>query len=216
MIISHKYRYIFIKTNKTAGTSVEIALSKHCGPTDIVTPISPEDEEMRAAMHGVGPQNYEFMADGKASPFFNHIGADEIVRRIGEKIWDGYFKFCIERNPFDRVISHFYWTYKSGERPTMSRYLDSDLILALKSKGIQLYTRDGKVAVDKVCRYEKLSEELEEVRLRLGIPEPLELPRAKSQFRQDKRNYRDILTEGDKRRIAEIFTEELKLFGYEF
>jgi hypothetical protein len=32
MIVSHRYRYIFIKTKKTTGTSIEIALSRHCGP----------------------------------------------------------------------------------------------------------------------------------------------------------------------------------------
>ena len=47
MILSHRYRYLFLKTNKTAGTSIEIALSKFCGPDDIITPISPEDEAIR-------------------------------------------------------------------------------------------------------------------------------------------------------------------------
>ena len=47
MIISHKYKYIFLKTNKTAGTSIEIALSKHCDHNDIITPISAEDEAIR-------------------------------------------------------------------------------------------------------------------------------------------------------------------------
>lgn len=58
MIISHKYRYIFLKTNKTAGTSVEIALSRFCGPDDIITPITPEDEEIRRELGYPGPQNY--------------------------------------------------------------------------------------------------------------------------------------------------------------
>ena len=36
MIISHKHKFIFIKTKKTTGTSVEIFLSNICGLDDIV------------------------------------------------------------------------------------------------------------------------------------------------------------------------------------
>ena len=57
MILSHKHKFIFIKTRKTAGTSIEIALSRFCGKDDIITPISPEDEKIRKKI-GVKPQNY--------------------------------------------------------------------------------------------------------------------------------------------------------------
>ena len=59
MIASHQHRFIFLKTRKTAGTSVEIALSKVCGPDDIITEISPEDEELRQAAGGRPPQNFQ-------------------------------------------------------------------------------------------------------------------------------------------------------------
>ena len=36
MIISHLGRYCFVKTRKTAGTSIEMALAEHLGPEGIV------------------------------------------------------------------------------------------------------------------------------------------------------------------------------------
>ena len=59
MIISHKHKFIFIKTRKVGGTSVEIAMSKYLGSGDIVTPITPEDEEMRRSKGFVSCQNYK-------------------------------------------------------------------------------------------------------------------------------------------------------------
>ena len=38
MILSHKHKFIFIKTKKTAGTAIEAAISQLCGPDDVITP----------------------------------------------------------------------------------------------------------------------------------------------------------------------------------
>ncbi len=38
MILSHKNRFIFIKTRKTAGTSIEAYLRNFLGENDIATP----------------------------------------------------------------------------------------------------------------------------------------------------------------------------------
>jgi hypothetical protein len=48
VIVSHRHRFIFIKTTKTAGTSVEMFLRQFCGPDDIVTSLR-RDEEREVA-----------------------------------------------------------------------------------------------------------------------------------------------------------------------
>ena len=58
MILSHDYRFIFVKPKKVAGTSLEILLSQLCGPDDIITPIARKDEATRSRLGFPGPQNY--------------------------------------------------------------------------------------------------------------------------------------------------------------
>jgi len=55
MIVSHEHKFIFLKTKKTAGTSIELALTELCGPEDVITPLTEIDEARRA--NGRGPQN---------------------------------------------------------------------------------------------------------------------------------------------------------------
>ena len=79
MIISHRHRFIFIKTQKTAGTSIEVFLSGLCGPEDVVTPFG-------APEPGHEPRNF--------AGYTNQMTASEIRSRVGEDLWRTYFTFC--------------------------------------------------------------------------------------------------------------------------
>ncbi|MEH6604178.1 MAG: sulfotransferase family 2 domain-containing protein [Pseudomonadales bacterium] len=214
MIVSHKHKFIFLKTKKTAGTSLEIALSKLCGPDDIITPISPEDEQTRKDLGYRGPQNYQISKD---KFFYNHIGCKQIVGLLGPQVWSDYYTFCFERNPWDKVISWYYWEHRQEPRPSMTEFIDSGHAAMVGGPGgFGLYTANNKVVVNKVCRFENLRAELDQLERDLNLPPIPELPRAKSKFRVDKRPYSELMTDTDKDKIAQIFQREIALFGYQF
>ena len=228
MIISHKHRFIFLKTNKTAGTSIEIALSEFCGEKDIITPISSKDEQIRKSLGIRGPQNYKFpfsqyflgnwrrlFNKRKRRLFYNHICASKVKGLIGEEVWNGYYKFCFERNPWDRVISLYYHQTKEP-RPSISEVIQSGRLSVLKKRGFEVYIIDGKLAVDRVYLYEDLNNEIQRISKRFGFPHQPNLPQAKANYRIDKRHYREILSEEESLEISNIFAQEIELFGYEY
>ena len=222
MIVSHKYRFIFLKTAKTAGTSIEIAISKFLGDQDIITPISAPDETIRRDLGYRGPQNYRVPLRqhspveltraiflGRRKKFYNHMPAHEVRDMIGEQTWSDYYKFCFERNPFDRVISLYFWCHKSEPRPTLAEFLEGPENHLLTQRGIDLYTDStGTVCVNRVGRYE--------IRLAVGLPEPLQLPKAKAAHRTDRRHYSELIDTHCRRKIEAMFSRELSLWDYQF
>ena len=211
MIISHKYKFIFIKTKKTAGTSIEIFLSKYCGEEDIITPISPEDEEIRKKLGYRLAQNYQDSEGNQI--FYSHIPASKVKEIIGSEIWDSYYKICFERNPWEKVISFYFWEYKTEPRPSISEFIRANNLKRLFIGENALYLIDNEIAVDRVCYYENLNSELEDFFKKINIIDSdFQLPTAKSKFRKDKRDYRKILSQKDIDYIAKLFKREIETF----
>jgi hypothetical protein len=43
--------------------------------------------------------------------------------RVPPGIWNGYFKFCVDRNPWDKVLSHFHMhAYRLGGALSLDQY----------------------------------------------------------------------------------------------
>ena len=213
VIASHKHRFIFLKTRKTAGTSVEIALSKVCGPDDIITEISPEDEALRRAAGGLPPQN--FASPPLARKAYNHMGAKAVRDLVGAETFADYFTFAIERNPWDAVVSLYFWKYKDrDELPDFEAYVQEIWIEQLANNR-RLYRIRGQMVLDRVLRYEHLDTELREVWDHLGLPGEPDLPRAKGNARPAG-HYRELYSDASRQRVADVFADTIEAFGYEF
>lgn len=246
MIVSHKFGFIFVKTGKVAGTSLEMALSRFLGPEDIVTPVTGNDELDRYRRGFRTAQNFQKTV-GQLRPaewgrwlkaslrsrwrsgegrvlarnqfpkhYWNHMAARDIRDRIGDEVWQRYFKFTVERNPWDKVVSAYYWDRKQQRSLSFREFVLSGAPLTSQ---FERYTVDGRVAMDRILRYERLYPELTELSERLGLPEDvgktMQTLSAKGGYRPtpDVQGFYDDQT----RELVEIcFAREIRLLGFTF
>ncbi|MFC2052881.1 sulfotransferase family 2 domain-containing protein [Chloroflexota bacterium] len=228
MIISHKHKFIFLKTRKTAGTSIEIALSKYCGENDIITKVTRKDEKIREELGYRGPQNFHlhcpkntlrywrrYQPGRKYADFYNHIPAMRVKAIIDREIWKTYIKFCIERNPWDKAVSLYYWrTRNMKPKPNLLEYLQMVDVNHLSN--FEIYSINGDLAVDYVGLYENLDMEIDTIGEMLDLPNKIILPKAKGKTRKDKRDYTNIVGIEEEKIIAKVCEREIALFGYIF
>lgn len=230
MIVSHQHKFIFVKTRKTAGTSIEVFLSSLAGPDAVVTPFTVSEgidhhprnwhrrfnpwpevaDRLRRTRSLRGSGARGALADLRAGrAFYNHMPARLIIARLGRRVWEEYFTFCFERDPWEKTAS-WYWfaTRDDPDRPPFDRWVTT----AELPSDWDLYTLDDRVAVDFVGRFESLQTDLERVLSILGLDVPVELPRAKGGFRPQGDPVR--FDAGANRRIAAVFAREIETFGY--
>ncbi|MBP0617054.1 hypothetical protein [Jiella mangrovi] len=210
MIASFSNNFIFLKTRKTGGTSVEIVLSSWCDAGDVCTVVSPVDEVTRASFGGILP-----VEEYKGAKVFNHMNAAH-VRKIFPTLWRDAFEFTIERHPYEKVISRVYW--RIGRRGgNVDQEYEAELERTLQMGDFvdrDLYSIGGKIVVDEVIDYPDMWPRLSELGRAWGHTVPDEKPNAKGQHRKDRRAAADILSERQKSRIREIAAFEFETFGY--
>ncbi|MFW6285888.1 MAG: hypothetical protein ACOC16_01830 [Nanoarchaeota archaeon] len=102
MIISHKHKFIFVKPTKVAGTSVEINLSKQCGKNDIITKIDSFNDRSDSTKYKIYHRNI-------SEDLSEHLKPQEIKKIVGNRIWDEYYKIGIVRNPWDQIVSRYFY-----------------------------------------------------------------------------------------------------------
>jgi hypothetical protein len=70
--------------------------------------------------------------------------------------------------------------------------------------------------VDRVVKYEHLADSLGEIFTDLGVPFDGSLgTRAKSEYRSDRRPYREVLSDAQMDIVAKDYAQEIRMHGYE-
>lgn len=221
MLVSHQKRFIYLKTLKTAGTSVEIFFEKYCCPIDAYI----ETHATEEIISREGIIGYRGPNPPSEYQYYNHMPAADLRSKIGAETWDSYYKFCVIRNPYDKVVSWWWFRLSENERNLLAKATFDDIKRAFKGYVLdsessfpmdrQIYTIDGAVAVDRFIRYEKLHEDLTAVSKSLGIDfQSGELGTYKSGARMRMESFADYY-DADSTKIVEArYSWEIETFGY--
>ena len=239
VIISHTYKFIFFRTQRVAGSSVEAALSHICGGDDILTPAGEQVQgqhknrdgsnfkiplnhrepgwRLREFLWNIPPIRKKFFLrrlDYSKVDYWSHIPARHVKATIDKQMWNTYYKVSIERNPWDREVSYYSYKYskRTGKRPSFRQYA----FRSAPSPNFSIYSIDGKVVVDQLMRYESLREDFGRFMEHIGAKADIHIPRTNASDRKDGRDYRSNYDDELIRLIANRYQPEIEYCGYSF
>jgi hypothetical protein len=217
MLLSPRYKFLFVHIAKTGGTSVRAALERVRWRDPYYWLMWPCHRMSHLAGHRLGTK------------FPRHAHAIAAQEMLPREIYQSLFKFAFVRNPWDLQVSSFHHIRR--ERPHYlqghDRFADFlrwkldperpyqfHLDTSIELQSDYLVDLHGKLIVDFVGRYERLHEDFDHACRRIGIATPV-LPhrRQASDRSQDYRSYYDDDTA---ERVARYFRADVERFGYCF
>lgn len=202
MIISHSKQFIFLKSPKTASTSTERLLETVCNGEDIIgwrgPPPKPEDTE-----------------------YYNHMNLNQLKEKVAEDDWNTYYKFGNVRNPWDRVVSSYFFRKdvlsKNPHNPTDWEDGESfeQFVLTRKLPGKLSVFFDGFTEMDFLIRFENIEEDIQTVSDTLNLNLNIDLlPHTHEGVRE--KDYKPYYNTETKDFVAQYYAEEIAYLGYTF
>jgi hypothetical protein len=161
--------------------------------------------------------------------------AEEIRQLVGEEVWNSYTKITPIRNPWDKMVSLYYWrTRKRTTIDKVRRFLwlkwSDDPARKMTFRQHIKYLNDiGEINIDRdvisldggipdylYIRFENLHEDMKVICDKIGVPYiPEKLPNKKGGVRK-KQGYHDHYDEKSKDLVANAYDLEIEKFGYSF
>lgn len=224
MIISFAHRFIFIKTHKTASTSIEVALGPLAGPGAVITPIGSHPQHHAQGHRGLFNPLIELPSGtlrnagatirqlAMRKRYYHHMEARRVRARMRPARWDDFFSFCFERNPWDKAYSMYRFLLTRGRYEGSFEQFVFDPRAPMSDWS--LYTIRDRLIVKRVFRYERLEEDFGEACRAVGLDPPVLT--VEKFGGQAPGLYRDQYDDRMRDRVAEVFAREIEAFGYEF
>lgn len=217
MLISHRYRAIFVHIQRTGGNSIRHLFNEMDADALQEVPIDAAKKRLK------------------------HCFISDIHAAVDSELFSGYTKFAVVRNPFDRLFSWYsmfkYNTIAKSEiaggvvrtaalgnavEAAVEPYLDSfESFLTMPNSGLfeRFYYNqfdylqiDDRIAVDYVLRFENLNNDFNALAQAMNFPHLL--PAINQSVRRQ--DYRAAYTQSTRQLVADRFARDLDYFSYSF
>lgn len=217
-LVSHRKRFIFLKTHKTAGTSVEVALEPLCAPEGAETGAHYRDALISDAGI-IGARG----GDTIGQAWKNHMSARSVRRLLGHGAWRRYAKIATVRNPYPRMVSMFHSRMSAAERDQLADAPFDDVRKCFlrwlegrwRSNNLGKLTIGPRYVIDHVVYFERLEEDWSELASGLGLS-ATRLPRLKTGRNLRAEPWTDYYDETGRSLVERGSAFELAFFGYRF
>lgn len=171
---------------------------------------------------------------------FQHYTALEYLGKLGYRDWRSYCTFTFVRNPWDRVVSYYYWRHrrkepdaadtafeqwfirnyrliKGGKHDILNRYYGrsgdpNGWRVKLDNQLYMITDMTDDVILDYVCRYESLQKDFSFIQKRLGFNG--DIPEERRLINRP--DYRNAHTLKTKQLAGELYSKDIEYFGYQY
>ncbi|MGB5819488.1 MAG: sulfotransferase family 2 domain-containing protein [Saonia sp.] len=223
MLISHKKKFVFIHIYKTAGTSVMNVFLPYARLTDRMV----FDFKFTSKIVSFIIRLMNWYDDGQKqfTGVHKHAPATDIRNLIGEKLYNEYFSFIFVRNPFDLIVSLYFYISQSRV------HIDHESVLKMTfSEFVEWYISSKpalqldfvtdpitkKVIVNYIGRFETLNDDMNFIVQRLGLPSERSLQHRNPSKKRKSKDYKSYYDAETRELVASYFQKDLDNFGYCF
>lgn len=216
MLLSIRYKFLFVHIAKTGGTSIRSAMERYKWSDPYRIPLFLASRLSSITNHRI------------ACKFPRHAKIIAAYEMLPKELFDELFKFAFVRNPWDLQVSSYHHILR--ERPHLLTGIDDfeaflrwkldpnrayhyivDTSIELQSDYV--IDLNGNIIVNYIGRYEKLEENFKEVCNKVGITTP-RLPHKRQA--EDRTSYKKYYNDETALLIAEYFKRDIEMFGYSF
>jgi Sulfotransferase family len=184
VMVSHVNKFIFMKTRKTAGTSIEMYLEPFCAPPGHVVT---EKTATKVTEFGIIGERLKGGEHPAGIDLRNHASASSVKDTIGNDVWQNYTRVTSVRNPFDRMVSQFYWINRNRAEQLRTKpfnrikELFRTFVLAERSPNDrEVVYIDDLFVIHEAIRYENMLGDLTRLADKVGFdPSATQLPMTK-------------------------------------